>query len=149
MLTVTSVVGYASDPPLADRLHEFSHAGKVEILTIDGGDTQRRRLRGVTDRGTEVIIALARSEQLSDGAVLWLDDERAVVARMTEEAWLRVVPRDASSALEAGYFIGNLHWRVRFEPGAILVALEGPESHYTARLVHLTIPGKIRIAGNG
>ena len=48
-----------------------------------------------------------------------------------------------------GYFIGNLHWRVRFEPGAILVALEGPESHYTARLVHLTMPGKIRIAGNG
>lgn len=149
MLLITSVVGYASEPALADRLHEFSHAGKVEILAIGGGDVQRRRLRGVTDRGTEVAIALDRGTQLSDGAVLWLDDVRAVVVRMTEEAWLRIVPRDVGAALEAGYFIGNLHWRVRFEPGAILVALEGPESHYTARLVHLTMPGKIRIAGNG
>jgi urease accessory protein len=146
MLTVTKVIGHASDAALAERLHALGHADRIETLTIDRNDTLRRRLRGVTDRGTEVAIALDRSEQLADGAVLALEASRAVVVRMSEETWLTVTPRDADSALEAGYFIGNLHWRVRFEPGAILIALEGPASHYTARLAHLTMQGKIRIA---
>ena len=145
MLTLTAIVGQASDPRLADRLHELSHAGRLEVLTVERDDTLRRRLRGVTDKGTEVAVALDRSEALSDGAVLLLDRHRAIVVRMSQENWLRVLPRDTDSALEAGYFIGNLHWRVRFEPGAILVALEGPESHYTGRLAHLTMQGKIRV----
>lgn len=145
MLTLTAIVGQASDPRLADRLHELSHAGRLEVLTVERDDTLRRRLRGVTDKGTEVAVALDRSEALSDGAVLLLDRDRAIVVRMSQENWLRVLPRDTDSALEAGYFIGNLHWRVRFEPGAILVALEGPESHYTGRLAHLTMQGKIRV----
>lgn len=145
MLTLTAIVGQASDPRLADRLHELSHAGRLEVLTVERDDTLRRRLRGVTDKGTEVAVALDRSEALSDGAVLLIDRDRAIVVRMSQENWLRVLPRDTDSALEAGYFIGNLHWRVRFEPGAILVALEGPESHYTGRLAHLTMQGKIRV----
>jgi len=145
VLTVTAIIGQASDPRLAERLHELSHAGGLEVLTVDRDDTLRRRLRGVTDKGTEVAVALDRSEALSDGAVLLLDRDRAIVVRMSREDWLRVLPRDTDSALEAGYFIGNLHWRVRFEPGAILVALEGPESHYAGRLAHLTMQGKIRV----
>jgi len=149
MLTVTKGIGHASDVALAERLHALGHADRVETLMVDRDDTLRRRLRGVTDRGTEIAIALDRSEQLSDGAILTLDESRAVVVRMNEETWLKVMPRDADSALEAGYFIGNLHWRVRFEPGTILIALEGPESHYTGRLAHLTMQGKIRIAPHG
>ena len=149
MLTVTAVIGNASEAKLSERLHSLEHAGKVEVLTIDRNDTLRRRLRGVTDRGTEIAIALDRSEQLSDGAVLSIDENRAIIVRMSEEIWLKVLPRDADSALEAGYFIGNLHWRVRFESGAILIALEGPESHYSGRLAHLTMQGKIRIAAHG
>jgi urease accessory protein len=149
MLTVTKVIGHASDATLAERLHALGHADRIETLTIDRDDTLRRRLRGTTDRGTEVAIALNRSERLSDGAVLVLEENHAIVVRMSEEMWLKVTPRDADSALEAGYFIGNLHWRVRFEPGAILIALEGPESHYTGRLAHLTMQGKIRITPHG
>lgn len=54
-----------------------------------------------------------------------LDENRAIVVRLSEERWLRLVPRDSDAALEAGYFfVGNLHWRVRFEPGVIAIALE-------------------------
>lgn len=148
MITITEIIGHSTDASFVERLHMLSHAGKVELLVIDRGDTLRRRLRGVTDRGAEVAIALDRTAQLSDGAILLLEDRRAIVVRMSDESWLKIEPRDADSALEAGYFIGNLHWRVRFEPGAILVALEGPEAHYTARLAHLTMPGKVRIAQN-
>lgn len=149
MLTITSIIGHASEPRLIERLHVLSHEDRVEMLTVDRKDVLRRRMRGETDKGTDIAIALERSDQLSDGAVLWLDDSRAVIVRMSEETWLKVMPRDSDSALEVGYFIGNLHWRVRFEPGAILVALEGPVNHYTERLSNLKTQGKIRLADHG
>lgn len=148
METVTRLVGVASEPSIADRLHDLEHRGGVEILTVDRDDTLRRRLRGRTNKNTEVVIALDRTERLTDGAVLVLEGDRAIIVRMTEERWLRVSPRDLDAALETGYFVGNLHWRVRFEPGALLVALEGPVEHYTSRLVHLTMQGRIWITGH-
>jgi urease accessory protein len=143
MPTYTKVIGTISQADIAERIHDLAHAGGLEILEIDRENTLRRRLRGTTDRGTDVIVALDRSEQLSDGAVLSLDADRVVVVRMTQERWLRLEPRDADAALEAGYFAGNLHWRVRFEPGALLVALEGPAEHYLERLSPLLGAGKI------
>jgi urease accessory protein len=143
VITVTKILGTASEPAIAGRLHDLHHDRRVETLYVDRDDTLRRRLRRATDKGTEIAVALDRSEQLVDGAVLVLDDTRAVVVRMTRERWLRVVPRDLDAALEAGYFIGNLHWRVRHEAGALLVAMEGPADHYIARLDPLIKRGLI------
>ena len=106
-------------------------------------DTSRRRLRGKTDKGTDVAIALERSGELVDGAVLLLEDTRAIVLRKAEQRWLRLTPRDADAALEAGYCAGNHHWKVRFEPGALLIATQGPAEHYVDRLEHLVAAGRI------
>ena len=146
MITVTRILGTASEPVLADRLHHLAHSDRVEVLIVDRDDALRRRLRGKTDKGTDIAIALERGDQLDDGAVLVLDDARAVVLRVTQERWLRIKPRDADAALDAGYCAGNNHWRVRFEPGALLVAMQGPAEHYFSRLDHLLKAGKIEVA---
>lgn len=132
--TITRILGFASEPELAERLHALDHAGRVEILPLEQQDVHRRRLRATTDRGTECLIALPRDQALGDGAVLVLEDERAIVVRLAEERWLALVPRDAVAALELGYFAGNLHWRVRFDGPRLLIALEGPEDDYLTRL---------------
>lgn len=134
MITVTEIIGTAGDPQFAERLHELAHDGLVEYLSIDSSDMPRRRFRGRTDKGTDVALALDRSQRLKDGAIIILNDKRAIVVRTSEERWIRLEPRDSDAALALGYFIGNLHWRVRFEAGSILIALEGPEEHYVARL---------------
>ena len=143
MITITAIVGTASDPSLADRLHHLEHDDRVEILVIGEEDASRRRLRGTTDKGTDVAIALERGDELVDGAVLLLDDTRAIVLRKAEQRWLRITPRDADAALEAGYCAGNHHWKVRFEPGALLIATQGPAEHYVDRLEHLVTSGRI------
>lgn len=143
MPTFTRVLGTISQQDMAERIHALSHAGAVEFLTLNREDTQRRRLRGITDRGTEVMVALGGGDKLTDGAILSLDPDKAVVVRMSEERWLRLVPRDVDAAVETGYFAGNLHWRVRFESGALLVAMEGPPEHYLERLRPLTESGKV------
>jgi urease accessory protein len=143
MITITGIVGTASDPSLSDRLHHLEHDDRVETLVVGEEDSSRRRLRGKTDKGTDVAIALERSGELVDGAVLLLEDSRAIVLRKTQQRWLRLVPRDADAALEAGYCAGNHHWKVLFEPGALLIATQGPAEHYVDRLKHLVAAGRI------
>ena len=143
MITVTGIVGTASDPRLADRLHHLEHDDRVETLVVGEEDSSRRRLRGKTDKGTDVAIALERGDQLVDGAVLLLEDTRAIVLRKAQQRWLRVTPRDGDAALKAGYCAGNHHWKVRFEPGALLIATQGPTEHYVDRLEHLVTSGRI------
>jgi urease accessory protein len=143
MKAFNKVLGFASDPKIAPVLHELSHHGQVEYLVLTREDAARKRLRAVTDRGNECLIAIPRNEALSDGAVLELG-ERAVIVRMADERWLTLRPTDQSAALELGYSCGNLHWRVRFLPERIMVALEGPEEDYLARLQPLLVSGKVR-----
>jgi len=144
MLRLTQVLGSVADADLSERLHLLRHAGHVETILLQRSDAQRHRLRTVTDRGTDVAIVLARHESLSDGVVLYLTEDRAIVVQMAEEAWLVFVPSDAAAALELGYAAGNLHWRVRLADGILQVAREGPEELYLDRLHPLLSSGRIR-----
>lgn len=144
MLHLTQVLGSVTDADLSERLHLLQHAGQVETILLQRSDAQRHRLRTVTDRGTDVAVVLDRHESLSDGAVLYMTEDRAIVVRMTEEAWFSFVPIDAAAALELGYAAGNLHWRVRFAGGILQVAYEGPEEQYLDRLRPLLSSGRIR-----
>ena len=132
--TIVEIVGYASDADIGEQLHQLGHADAIETITLQREDTLRRRLRAISDRQNEYLIALPRENQLSDGAVLLLGPDRALVVRMAEERWLRLLPSDQSSAVELGYFAGNLHWRVKFDGPELHIALEGPEEDYLIRL---------------
>jgi len=134
MLIIESIVGQSSDPGIADQLHELEHHGVIETLRLSGADVQRHRLRAFSDRGTDCAIRLERHHHLSDGAVLWLDEQRAIVVQLDEQRHLLLQPRDAAAALELGYFAGNMHWKVRFSGGCLAVLMAGPEDDYLERL---------------
>jgi urease accessory protein len=148
LITVTEIIGRASEERFAEPLHRLAHHGRLEYLTIAPQDCSRRRLRGRTDKGTDVAIALDAAARLLDGSIISLDAERAIVIRTTEQRWMRVAPADADAALALGYFIGNLHWRVRFEPGLVEVALDGPEEDYRDRLAPFLASGRAEVVGD-
>ena len=144
MLKLLEVVGPVTDPVIADKLHHLEHHGRVEYITLSEEDTQRRRLRVVTDAGTECALVLDRSAQLYDGAVMLLTDEHAVVVRTQEPDWLRLQPRDVAAALEVGYFAGNMHWTVRFAGDVLEVSLQGEPSSYLERLDPFLSDGRVK-----
>jgi urease accessory protein len=146
VLQLDRILGLATDGALAERLHLLEHDGKVEHIVLAGEDTARRRLHVNTDRGTECAIVLARNERLANGAVLLLEQDRAIVVRLEEEEWLALVPRDAAAALELGYFAGNMHWPVRFDGNTLRIALHGPAESYLERLERLLRSGQVRRA---
>ena len=143
-IVIEAILGSQTDPVLADRLHEISHHGVVETLFIEPANLPRRRFHSHTDRGTPCFVSLPRAQQLFDGAVLHLDDARAVILRVGAQHWLRLRPTEAGG-LELGYLAGNLHWKVRFEHGDLLVALDHPREQYLARLVDLQNAGKVSV----
>ena len=148
MLKLESIVGAATDPSIAERLHHLDHHGRVEYLSLSSEDTQRHRMRASTDSGTECAIVLDRAQHLYNGAVLMLTDEKAVVVRMLETEWLTMAPRDTAAALELGYFAGNMHWAVRFEGAWLRIALQGPVERYLERLHSFIADGRARQIGS-
>lgn len=137
MLRLTSIVGRASDPAIAERLHHVEHHGGVESVRLSRQDMARRRQHLHTDKGTEVALLLDRDAVLENGSVLLLEHHRAVLVVLDEPQWLVIRAADAASALELGYFAGNMHWKVRFDGARLCIALEGPRESYLLRLDHL------------
>jgi len=144
MLLLNEILGSSSDESLSGQLHDLEHRGAVEYISLSSTDIARRRLRTVTDQGTECGIALSREQKLANGAVLFLDEHKAIVIRVEEESWLILVPTDAEAALELGYHAGNLHWRIRFDGTRLLVPLEGPVENYLNRIRPMLDAGRVR-----
>ncbi len=143
-LKVHGIIGYASEPDISEQLHALAHKGLLETLVIEPQDVARHRLRAITDKGIECQIIIPRDQRLSDGAVLRLDEDCAIVVRLQDQQWLRIEPLSVSAGVELGYFCGNLHWRVKFEADHLLIALEGPEADYIDRLDLFFRSGKAR-----
>ena len=143
MRVIDRILGSRLDKGIAGPLHHLEHHDAVDTLVLQGADTARRRLRTTTERGEEIAVALPREQTLYDGAVLLLDSDRAIVVRVVGERWLRLVPGSLADAIELGYHAGNLHWRVRFDGAALLVALEAPEQAYLDRLGDLAAGGRV------
>ncbi|MEM7251800.1 MAG: urease accessory protein UreE [Pseudomonadota bacterium] len=133
----TSIVGHKTDSTIREPLHDLAHRGCVEYIRVSEQDAKRRRLRCRTDKGTECAIALPREIRLADGDVVLAEPDRAIVVRLGEERWLRLVARDADVCLQLGYHAGNLHWRVKFDGSHLLVALTEEPAAYIARIRNL------------
>src|SRR5262249_43816775 len=145
MRVIEQVLGSRHDAAFVERLHHLEHAGAVDVALIAPNDMARHRLRLTTQGGEDVAIALPRDVTLFDGAILLLETDRAITVRSRAETWLRFRPASAADALELGYHAGNLHWRVRFADGDLLVALTGPKAAYLARIAGMLDAGRVMI----
>jgi urease accessory protein len=144
MLRIHEILGLANEDAIAPSLHTLGHQGMLETIRLSSEDMRRRRLRVITDQGTECAIMLPRSQKLEDGAVLWLDSERAVVVRVKETFRLLFEPKDAASALELGYLAGNMHWQVDLKDGVMRVGVNGNKGTILKRMAPLLASGKVR-----
>ena len=134
MIQINQVLGHSHDAKISGLLHDLSHHNKVEYIVLDHTNLQRRRFRAQTDQGTDCAISISRDNKLSNGAVLLLERDRAIVVKMATTEWLSLKPKDLSTAIELGYFAGNMHWRVKFAQERLDIALEGPTEMYLDRL---------------
>lgn len=131
------IVGFESDPKIADKLHSLEHKGALDIIDVKFEDAQRRRMRLKSRKGKSYYLTLSRDQKLSNGSVLSLEDNSAIVVRVADGPKIRIIPHDTSSALRLGYFCGNLHWKVGFKKKFIEIVLDGEAQNYLDRLENL------------
>ena len=143
MLRLHGIVGKTDDPAFSALLHDLEHVDGIELLYVPPSDAGRKRFRLSTDRGTDCAVSLDRDEELIDGALLYIDPERAIIARFGEQELWRLHPADEAAALKLGWNAGNLHWRVRFEDDCLVVLLDGPLHTYRARILPLLDSGEV------
>jgi urease accessory protein len=147
VIEVTEIVGHVEDPEYAGRVQRLALEGSVERLNIGAGDVARHRMRLATDAGTECLISLPRNAHLRDGAILLINESRAIVARVQSRSWLRLRARDSAAGLRLGHLAGHLHWGVRFEGDELWVGLDEPQGHYMSRLAPLAEEGAVVVIG--
>lgn len=116
-MLVEKVLGNLNEPAWADRLD----GARVDLLTLDQWEAQKRRLRKRTGQGAEFAISLSHSTRLRDGDVLAWDSsaQTATVVRI-ELGDVMVVDlagiaadapdRMIRTSVELGHAIGNQHW---------------------------------------
>lgn len=143
MLRLHGVVGHESDTLYHERLHELEHHGAIEHLFVPPEEAGRKRFRLTTDGGTDCAVSLDRDEDLTDGALLYIDRDKAIVARFGKQRVWTLRPANAAAALKLGWNAGNLHWRVRFEKDCLVILLDGALGDYRARIAHLLNEGDI------
>lgn len=118
-LFARAILGRQQEPRFAAR--------RVERVEVAWDEASKRRLRRTSDAGTDVAVDLPRGTYLADGAVLYDDGERIIVASRRPERAL-IVRFDASAspeqlleqALRLGHAFGNQH---------VPVDIEGDEAH--------------------
>lgn len=143
MLQIHEIIGSKQDTNLSNLLHDLSHDNKVEYIVLDHANLQRRKFRAKTDQGTDCAISISRDQKLYNGAILYLDKNCAIVVKMANDEWLTLKPKDLATAIELGYFAGNMHWRVKFESDCLSIALESPKEVYLDRLKDFFSKNKI------
>ena len=145
VLRLNAIIGQTTDAPFFDKLHHLQHDGRVERIVLGAEDAARHRLRVQTDAGTECAISLPRDQRLTNGSILLLDQDRAIVVMMRDEEVLKLVPADTAAALELGYFAGNMHWPVRFQDAELHILMHGPAQSYLDRLQPMLAKGRISL----
>ena len=140
MLRATAVLGRADERRLAGR--------RVERVAITWADSTKRRLRCLTDAGSDVLIDVPRGSYLEDGAVLVDDGDRViVVVREPEDALvIRLSPaldraELVRQATLIGHAFGNQHVPVDIVGGAVLVPITTSRAIASATLERLELPG--------
>jgi len=133
MKRVDGIVGNVhTDPELAAKIESHEDAGTLERVVLDTGDRRKSRLRVETDAGTDLGILVDQPE-LSAGDVLFVDDHHAAVIEFEEiEAFVVELPKATDetllAAVELGHRIGNQHWDVAVEAGAVYIPVEADKS---------------------
>jgi urease accessory protein len=143
MLRLHGIIGTAEDEGYASLIHELEHRDGIELLFVPPSDAGRKRFRLTTDRGTDCAVSLDRDEELVDGALLFIDPTRAIIARFGEQEIWRLRPLDQAASLKLGWNAGNLHWRVRFDGDTLSVLLDAPLHTYRARILPLLDSGEV------
>lgn len=141
MLTITTVIGnIKKDPQLHQKYEESVKKNTVENVVIARSETEKVRMRKVSDKETDIGFILPSRTHLKDGDVVFLDETKMIIIKLSPElvAILNIKnhnhnhnhDRDddlTNVAIKVGHTIGNLHRPLKIENRDIIFPIQSPD----------------------
>lgn len=142
MLTVTSILGNLKRDVKLNQIYiEYGKRNKVENLVIQRAESEKVRMRKLTDKGTDIGFILPSRTHLRDGDVVFLDDNKIIVINLSPELVAIMRLKDPlhgdrerkeernqiDVAVKIGHTIGNLHRPLKIENGNIIFPIQTPD----------------------
>jgi urease accessory protein len=106
-LIIDRIVGNVSQYDIGNR--------QVETVYLHSDDLVKRIQRVTTDHGREIGIRLKDAQDLTDGDILYLNEQTAIVVSVLEDDLLVIRPRNLKQMGEIAHQIGNRHLPAQFE----------------------------------
>ena len=86
MLTITTIIGnIKKDSQLHQKYEESVKKNTVENVVIQRSETEKVRMRKVSDKETDIGFILPSRTHLRDGDVVFLDDTKMIVIKLSPE----------------------------------------------------------------
>jgi len=132
MIHTDKIVGNInSDQYLRTKYQEMLKSSCIEKIEITRLESDRSRIRKISDKGTELALTLPPGTHVSDGDVVLLTSEKMVIVQRASEnvAIVSVMSNITSdhlfeTAVKLGHTIGNMHRPIRIEGKKIFFPIQ-------------------------
>lgn len=112
----------------------------IEKVQLEWFELDKRLLRKVTDRGTDVGIMMDGSQRLRQGDILYSDDQKIIAIELLLAETIVLEPQTMVEMAQVGYQLGNRHTPIFMEKEQILVPFD---STIVELFQKLQIPTKV------
>lgn len=132
MIAVDSVLGNINhDKKLKEKYDEMTARKVCETIKISRLESQRVRMRKISDKGTDVALTLPPGTRLKHGDVIIITENKMVVVGIESEDVIMIEIRDnihqddiIEVPVRVGHTIGNLHRPIRLEGNKIYFPIQ-------------------------
>ncbi len=127
-----SVLGNINnDKKLKEKYAEMIARNVCETIKISRLESQRIRMRKISDKGTDVALTLPPGTRLKHGDVIIITENKMVVVGIESEDVIMIEIRDnihqddiVEVPVRVGHTIGNLHRPIRLEGNKIYFPIQ-------------------------
>lgn len=132
MIHIYKIIGNIhSDSDLKNKYQEMIKMGLVEKIEINRLESDRARIRKISDKGTDLALTLIPGYHINNGDVVMLTEEKMVIANRTPEnvamiSLKGIVSEDQlfETAIKIGHTIGNMHRPIKIVGGKIYFPIQ-------------------------
>jgi urease accessory protein len=126
LITVDHILGNINtDVQLRSTYDQLAASQKNESILVSRMESQRTRMRKISNKGTDIALTITPGGRLRQGDVVLLQNDRIIVVEMTPENVLQVdinkkyLDEDQDHLPEVlvkiGHTIGNLHRPIKMQ----------------------------------
>jgi urease accessory protein len=132
MIHIDKIIGNInSDLHFKYKYQDMLKSDHVERIEITRLESERSRIRKVSDKGTDLVLTMIPGSHINDGDVLLLTEEKMVIAkRVSENVAIISLKENISAdqlfetAIKIGHTIGNMHRPIKIANGKIYFPIQ-------------------------